>query len=124
MKTIYGTGGAVEIASTALLAIQAEVTCQNVNPLFVDMTHKAICDNTVSGILSLFQTQVVGGVFLLVTLHLQSFVRPYLTSSTAGKQEGSTSNGNEAAGKQDFGQGGEGVEMVSVEAHSDNVQMV
>merc|ERR1740130_2412510 len=69
--------GAIPKCDAALANMQTHVGCESINPLFVSLTHDAICTDAVSGLLSLFNTQVVAGVFMLFTLHYASFVRPY-----------------------------------------------
>merc|ERR1712028_100044 len=74
--------GAIPKCDAALANMQTHVGCESINPLFVSLTHDAICTDAVSGLLSLFNTQVVAGVFMLFTLHYASFVRPYMNSKT------------------------------------------
>jgi len=81
--TAPDTGG-IALAAAALSTVKQQLSCQNMNPLFVSLTHDAICENAVTGLLSLFNTQVVAGVFMLFTLHYASFVRPYMNTKEAG----------------------------------------
>jgi len=80
MRLVYGEDGSKDLVQKAIQGIQANVLCSNINPLFVEFTHGAMCDSTVSGLLSLFNTHVVTSIFLLITLHYASFVRPYMNS--------------------------------------------
>merc|ERR1712166_636235 len=82
MLTAAGTG-AIPLCRDALATVKTQFSCENVNPLFVSLTHDAICTDAVSGLLSLFNTQVVAGVFMLFTLHYASFVRPYMNTKKA-----------------------------------------
>merc|ERR1719446_1683516 len=78
MKNIYGPEGAATTSIAALETVKAHLACESINPLIVRVTHNAICDSTVSGMLALFNTQVCAGVLIVVTLHYASFVRPYM----------------------------------------------
>jgi len=72
--------GAIPMCDAALATVQANLACESINPLFVSLTHDALCTDAVSGLLALFNTHVVAGVFMLFTLHYASFVRPYMNS--------------------------------------------
>jgi hypothetical protein len=78
MKGIYAPSGAAAIAINATSGMMESLSCQSINPLLVDLTHTAICDKTMSGISSLFISQVLAAVFMIVTLHFASFTRPYM----------------------------------------------
>jgi len=88
MEAIHGPGAAAELSIDAFEIVKNKLSCESINPLLVTLTHDAICDSTVSGLLALFNTQVVGGVFLLITLHYASFVRPYMNTKPKDDPKG------------------------------------
>jgi hypothetical protein len=77
----YAPGtGASPLVVQAAAEIQATVSCQNINPMLVNLTHNALCEHTINGIASLFMSQVIAVVLMLFTLHYASFTRPYMNA--------------------------------------------
>jgi hypothetical protein len=82
LNKVWAPGtGASPMVVQAIGDIQDSFACQNVNPMLVNLTHTALCEDTINGIASLFMSQVVAVMFMLVTLHYASFTRPYMNAT-------------------------------------------
>jgi hypothetical protein len=82
MQRVYSPVSGVSMESrNALNGITDAASCSIITPLLDTIAQDAVCGSLVSGIFSLWQSQVVTSVFLFFTLIYAAFVREHFESS-------------------------------------------
>jgi hypothetical protein len=82
MSKVYSPlDGLAQQTGKTLRGLDRELSCTSITPILTTMTHDVMCGSFISGMFSLWKSQIVAFVFLFWAMIYAAFVREHFQSS-------------------------------------------